>query len=62
LKLTVHQFELIAGNRSSLSEEIQKCYGISNIEAERQIDAWQERQNEAAYLIERATERNGAPQ
>ena len=61
-KLTVNQLKIIAGNREHMSTEIQKSYAISKSAAEHQLDTWQERQNEAVYLTERATERNGAPQ
>ena len=61
-KLTMKQLEEIAGNRDHLSHKIQKHYKISKNDAEQQLTAWQERQTETAYLTERATERNGAPQ
>lgn len=61
-KLTPDQIENTLGNKALLSNKIQEVYGISNIFAEQQIYAWQEMQTESAYLIERATERNGAPQ
>lgn len=58
-KLTDAQLELIAGNRDQLKLTLQKLYAISKEEAEKQLDVWQEQQNEAAYLTERAAERNG---
>jgi uncharacterized protein YjbJ (UPF0337 family) len=61
-KLTANQIEIISGKRNLLSNAIQEVYGISKIAAEQQIDAWQEGQNASAYLIERATERNGLTQ
>jgi uncharacterized protein YjbJ (UPF0337 family) len=61
-KLTGHQLEVIAGSRVDLCEKIQESYGISEVVADQQVDEWQAKQNKAAYLIERATERNGAPQ
>jgi uncharacterized protein YjbJ (UPF0337 family) len=61
-KLAVSQIENIFGKRDLLSNEIQKVYGISKVAADQQIDTWQEKQNAPAYLIERATERNGVPQ
>jgi len=61
-KLTIKQIEKISGKRDLLSIKIQDAYCIQKITADQQIDAWQERQTTSAYLIERATERNGAPQ
>jgi uncharacterized protein YjbJ (UPF0337 family) len=61
-KLTFSQIENVSGKRDRLSRKIQEVYGISSVTADQQIDTWQEGQNASAYLIERATERNGAPQ
>lgn len=60
-KLSDGQLEIIAGRRDLLAHEIQKTYGVSKDQAEKELDAWQEQQNETAYLIERAVERNGTP-
>ena len=61
-KLTVKQLNEIAGNRNKLAGIIQESYGISKNDADQQVDAWIKHQDEEAYLIERATERNGSPQ
>ncbi len=61
-KLSANDLDKIAGNRDFLMTALQRSYGKSKREAEQEISAWQEQQNEAAYLIQRATERNGAPQ
>ena len=61
-KLTANDLEIIAGNREYLTSALQRSYGKSKRQAEQEISTWQEQQNEAAYLIQRATERNGAPQ
>lgn len=58
-KLTDAQLELIAGKRDQFTLALQKLYALSKEEADKQLDVWQEQQNEAAYLSERATERNG---
>jgi uncharacterized protein YjbJ (UPF0337 family) len=61
-KLTVKQIIATAGNRNQLAGIIQTTYGISKEAAGQQVDAWLKHQDEEAYLIERATERNGSPQ
>ena len=45
-KLTDDQLDVIAGRREELFGKIQETYGISKEEAEKQVSAWQERQNE----------------
>jgi uncharacterized protein YjbJ (UPF0337 family) len=61
-KLTVKQLNSIQGNRNKLADIIKDSYGISKHEADEQVDSWIKLQDEEAYLIERATERNGSPQ
>jgi uncharacterized protein YjbJ (UPF0337 family) len=61
-KLTIKQLDAIKGNRNKLSGLIQEAYGISKNDADHQLDEWIKLQDEEAYLIERATERNGSPQ
>jgi uncharacterized protein YjbJ (UPF0337 family) len=61
-KLSVRQLNRIKGNRNKLADIIKDSYGISKKDADQQIDSWIKHQDEEAYLIERATERNGAPQ
>jgi uncharacterized protein YjbJ (UPF0337 family) len=39
-KLTDDDFDVIDGKRDELSGKIQKAYGISRDEAEKQIDDW----------------------
>ncbi len=39
-KLTDDDLDVIAGKRDQLAGKIQKSYGISKDEAERQIDDW----------------------
>ena len=45
-KLTDDQLDVIAGKRDQLFGKIQETYGISREETEKQLSAWQERQNE----------------
>ena len=45
-KLTDDQLDVIAGKREQLFGKIQETYGISIEETEKQLSAWQERQNE----------------
>jgi uncharacterized protein YjbJ (UPF0337 family) len=61
-KLTAKQLNSIQGNRNKLADIIKDSYGISKHEADEQVDSWIKLQDEEAYLIERATERNGSPQ
>jgi uncharacterized protein YjbJ (UPF0337 family) len=61
-KLTAQQLNAIQGNRNKLADIIKDSYGISKIDADQQVDSWIKLQDEEAYLIERASERNGAPQ
>ncbi len=61
-KLTAKQLDEIAGNRNKLAISIQTSYSISKVEADQQVDSWIKHQDAEAYLIERATERNGSPQ
>jgi uncharacterized protein YjbJ (UPF0337 family) len=60
-KLTDEQLDVIAGRRDLLADKIERSYGISKEEAEKEINAWQEKQKETSYLMERAAERNGTP-
>jgi uncharacterized protein YjbJ (UPF0337 family) len=39
-KLTDDDLDVVAGKRDLLSGKIQKAYGISRDEAEKQIDTW----------------------
>jgi uncharacterized protein YjbJ (UPF0337 family) len=39
-KLTDDDLDVIAGKRDQLSGKIQKAYGVSRDEADKQIDAW----------------------
>ena len=45
-KLTDDQLDVIAGKREELFGKIQETYGISKEETEKQLSAWQQRQNE----------------
>jgi uncharacterized protein YjbJ (UPF0337 family) len=45
-KLTDDQIDVIAGKRDKLAGKIQESYGISKDEAEKQLAAWQDRQEE----------------
>lgn len=45
-KLTDDQLDVIAGKRDQLFGKIQEAYGISTEETEKQLSAWQQRQNE----------------
>jgi uncharacterized protein YjbJ (UPF0337 family) len=40
-KLTDDQLDVIAGKREHLAGKIQKTYGVSKGEAEKQLDSWQ---------------------
>lgn len=44
-RLTDNQFDVIAGKRAHLADEIQSTYGISKRAAEWQLSGWQFRQN-----------------
>ena len=43
-KLTDDEIDVIAGKREILSGKIQETYGLSKDEADKQLDAWQDRQ------------------
>ncbi len=58
-KLTTNQINKITGKREKLIFMIQETYSASEGEAKHQVDVWLKQQDEEAYLIERATERNG---
>jgi uncharacterized protein YjbJ (UPF0337 family) len=45
-KLTDEQLTVSSGKRDSLAGDIQKAYGISKDEAEKQMSDWQGRQQE----------------
>ena len=45
-KLTDDDLDVIAGKRDQLAGRIQKSYGISKDEAERQISDWEARQRD----------------
>jgi uncharacterized protein YjbJ (UPF0337 family) len=45
-KLTNDDLDVIAGKRTELAGRIQKQYGITKDEAERQIDDWVSRQKQ----------------
>lgn len=45
-KLTDDQLDVVAGKRDVLAGKIQEAYGISKDEAEKQLNEWQDRQNE----------------
>jgi uncharacterized protein YjbJ (UPF0337 family) len=47
-KLTDDQLDVIAGNRDQLLGKVQEAYGITREETEKQISAWQARQEEKA--------------
>ncbi len=43
-KLTDDQLDVIAGKRDQLAGQIQKAYGVSKDEAEKQLASWQNTQ------------------
>jgi uncharacterized protein YjbJ (UPF0337 family) len=43
-KLTDDNLDVIAGNRDQLVGKVQEAYGITKDETEKQISAWQNRQ------------------
>jgi len=43
-KLTDDHIDVIAGNRDQLVGKVQEAYGITKDETEKQISAWQNRQ------------------
>lgn len=45
-KLTDDDLDVIAGKRDVLAGKIQECYGITKDEAEKQLDEWQDTQDE----------------
>lgn len=58
-QLTDEQLDRIKGKRDLLADRIRRSYSLPENEAEQQLNIWQEQQNEAIYLAERAEERNG---
>lgn len=48
-KLTDDDLDVIAGKRDELAGKIQECYGITKDEAEKQLDDWQDTQDESAF-------------
>ena len=48
-KLTDDQLDVIAGKREKLAGEIQETYGISKDEVEKQLAAWEKRQDEVKH-------------
>lgn len=48
--LTEDDLDAMDGKREELSEKIQETYGINKIEAEQQLDDWQNTQNDAVNL------------
>jgi uncharacterized protein YjbJ (UPF0337 family) len=44
-KLTDDELDVISGKRDELAGRIQEAYGVSKDEAEKQIAAWEERQD-----------------
>jgi uncharacterized protein YjbJ (UPF0337 family) len=61
-KLTASQMNELSSDKQKLVIQIQETYSVSKDEAESQVDAWLKQQDEEAYLLERATERNGEKQ
>ena len=45
-KLTDDQLDVIAGKRDVLAGKIQEAYGVSKDEAEKQLSAWQQAQQD----------------
>ncbi|TMH29286.1 MAG: CsbD family protein [Betaproteobacteria bacterium] len=45
-KLTDNQLDVIAGKRDLLAGRIQEAYGVSKDEAEKQLSAWQQTQQD----------------
>jgi uncharacterized protein YjbJ (UPF0337 family) len=45
-KLTDDQLDVIAGKRDNLVGKIQETYGLTKEETERQVAAWEGRQND----------------
>ena len=45
-KLTDNQLDVIAGKRDLLAGRIQEAYGVSKDEAEKQLSAWQQAQQD----------------
>lgn len=45
-KLTDDQLDVIAGKRDLLAGRIQEAYGVSKDEAEKQLSAWQQTQQD----------------
>ena len=58
-KLTTLKINEVNANRPKLIIQIQESYSASRNDAEHQVDVWLKQLDEEAYLIERATERNG---
>lgn len=61
-KLTARQVNELSSDKQKLVIQIQETYSTSKGDAEQQVDVWLKKQDEEAYLIERATERNGEKQ
>ena len=61
-KLTASQVNELSSDKQKLVIQIQETYRASKVDAENQVDVWLKQQDEEAFLIERATERNGEKQ
>lgn len=61
-KLTATQVNESSGDKQKLVILIQETYSATKNDAESQVDVWLKKQDEEAYLMERATERNGEKQ
>lgn len=48
-KLTDDDLDVIAGKRDELAGKIQECYGITKDEAEKQVEEWQDIQDESSF-------------
>lgn len=57
-ELSDNQLDLIAGNRERLLAMLQESYGISNDEAERQVQQWENSEQRAA-AFEQVLRRSG---
>lgn len=59
-KLTDDDLDVIAGKRDVLAGKIQECYGITKDEAEKQLDEWQDIQDENAFSTRTMSNSDGS--
>jgi uncharacterized protein YjbJ (UPF0337 family) len=49
-KLTLNELETIAGSRAELATHLERAYGVSREQAEKELASWQQAQKERDFL------------